>query len=124
MDNYLEIYRKLKIVKAGTKVFVVKNKKYLPSHELALSLKLKTNVFPANEINLSEALKFMKRDNFILHDAVMGWNIVTYKGINLGFVNNIGNRVNNYFPVEWRIRMDLPEAGKENLIDWNQRKFL
>jgi 16S rRNA C967 or C1407 C5-methylase (RsmB/RsmF family)/NOL1/NOP2/fmu family ribosome biogenesis protein len=124
MDNYLEIYRKLKIVKAGTKVFVVKNKKYLPSHELALSLKLKTNVFPANEINLSEALKFMRRDNFMLHDAVMGWNIVTYKGINLGFVNNIGNRVNNYFPVEWRIRMDLPEAGKENLIDWNQRKFL
>jgi hypothetical protein len=60
----------------------------------------------------------------MLHDAVMGWNIVTYKGINLGFVNNIGNRVNNYFPVEWRIRMDLPEAGKENLIDWNQRKFL
>jgi NOL1/NOP2/fmu family ribosome biogenesis protein len=119
MDNYLEIYRKLKIVKVGTKVFVVKNKNYLPSHELALSLKLKTNAFPANEIILSEALKFMSRDNFMLHDAVMGWNIVTYKGINLGFVNNIGNRVNNYFPVEWRIRMNKPESGSENIIKWN-----
>jgi hypothetical protein len=55
----------------------------------------------------------------MLHDAVMGWNIVTYKGINLGFVNNIGNRVNNYFPVEWRIRMNKPESGSENIIKWN-----
>jgi hypothetical protein len=39
-------------------------------------------------------------------------------GVNLGFVNNIGNRVNNYFPVEWRIRMDLPKAGNENIISW------
>jgi 16S rRNA C967 or C1407 C5-methylase (RsmB/RsmF family)/NOL1/NOP2/fmu family ribosome biogenesis protein len=119
MDNYLEIYRKLKILKAGTKVFVVKNKNYLPSHELALSLKLKANTFPGNEISLSEALTFMRRDSFMLHDAVKGWNILTYKGINLGFINNIGNRVNNYFPVEWRIRMNKPESGSENIIKWN-----
>jgi NOL1/NOP2/fmu family ribosome biogenesis protein len=119
MGNYLEIYSKLKIVKAGTKLFVVKNKNYLPSHELALSLKLKTNTFPGNEISLSKALSFMRRDSFMLHDAVKGWNILTYNGINLGFVNNIGNRVNNYFPVEWRIRMNKPESGSENIIKWN-----
>jgi hypothetical protein len=55
----------------------------------------------------------------MLHNAVKGWNILTYKGINLGFVNNIGNRVNNYFPVEWRIRMNKPETGSENIIKWN-----
>jgi NOL1/NOP2/fmu family ribosome biogenesis protein len=60
----------------------------------------------------------MRRDNLILNDAAKGWNILTYKGINLGFVNNIGTRVNNYFPVEWRIRMNLPEPGKENIITW------
>jgi len=119
MDNYLEIYSKLKIIKAGTKLFVVKNKNNLPSHELALSLKLKMNTFPGNEISLSEALTFMRRDSFMLQDAVKGWNILTYKGINLGFVNNIGNRVNNYFPVEWRIRMNKPESGSVNIIKWN-----
>ena len=68
----------------------------------------------------TEALAFMRRDNFKLQNAIKGWNIVTYKGIYLGFVNNIGNRVNNYFPVEWRIRMNLPESGKENIIIWDR----
>jgi 16S rRNA C967 or C1407 C5-methylase (RsmB/RsmF family)/NOL1/NOP2/fmu family ribosome biogenesis protein len=122
MDDYLQIYQNLKIVKAGTKVFIVKNKSYLPSHELALSLQLKTGAFPVNEINLSEALSFMRRDNFMLYNAANGWNTVTYKGIDLGFVNNIGNRVNNYFPVEWRIRMNLPEPGKENIIKWDSNE--
>jgi 16S rRNA C967 or C1407 C5-methylase (RsmB/RsmF family)/NOL1/NOP2/fmu family ribosome biogenesis protein len=120
MDDYLHLYRNLKIVKAGTKVFVVKNKSYLPSHELALSLQLKTDAFPRNEINLSEALSFMRRDNFILQNSIKGWNILTCNGISLGFVKNIDNRVNNYFPVEWRIRMNLPEPGKENIIIWNR----
>ena len=120
IDDYLHIYRNLKIIKGGTKVFVVKNGKYLPSHELALSLQFKTDAFPRKEINLSEALSFMRRDNFILHSVAKGWNIVAYKGINLGFVNNIGNRVNNYFPVEWRIRMDIPKPWNENVIGWDQ----
>jgi NOL1/NOP2/fmu family ribosome biogenesis protein len=120
MDDYLHLYRNLKIVKAGTKVFVIKNKSYLPSHELALSLQLKTDAFTRNEINLSGALSFMRRDNFILQNSIKGWNILTCNGISLGFVKNIGNRVNNYFPVEWRIRMNLPEPGKENIIIWDR----
>ena len=119
IDDYYNLYRNLKIVKAGTKVFVVKNKSYLPSHELALSNQLKPGVFPDTGIELSDALSYMRRDNFNLFNAPIGWNLVRYKGINLGFVNNLGNRVNNYFPVEWRIRMNLPDAGKENIIEWD-----
>ena len=119
MDDYLHLYQNLKILKAGTKIFVVKNDKYLPSHELALSLRLKLEAFPGNEINLPEALAYMRRDNFILQNAIKGWNIVTFKGVCLGFVNNIGNRVNNYFPVEWRIRMRIPDTGAENILKWN-----
>ena len=117
-DVYLHIYSNLKIIKAGTKVFAIKNKDYLASHDLALSIALKTDCFPSNEISLSDSLAFMRRDNLILNDAAKGWNILTYKGVNLGFVNNIGTRVNNYFPVKWRIRMNLPEPGKENIITW------
>jgi 16S rRNA C967 or C1407 C5-methylase (RsmB/RsmF family)/NOL1/NOP2/fmu family ribosome biogenesis protein len=118
MDEYLNLYRTLKIVKAGTKVFTVKNTSYLPSHELALSAGLKKDAFPFVELGLSSALKYMKRDTLMLNEIAKGWNIVTYKDVNIGFINNLGNRINNYFPVEWRIRMDLPESGKENLIEW------
>ncbi|MGA2407396.1 MAG: rRNA cytosine-C5-methyltransferase [Bacteroidales bacterium] len=119
MDDYIHLYQNLKVVKAGTKIFTVKKNDYLPSHELALSLKLKMDAFPGIEIDLPEALSYMRRGSIILHHA-KGWNIVTYKGISLGFVNNIANRVNNYFPVEWRIRMNLPEPGEENIIAWDQ----
>jgi NOL1/NOP2/fmu family ribosome biogenesis protein len=119
MNEYLHIFQNLKILKAGTKIFVVKNNDYLPSHELALSNQLKLGAFPENEINLHEALSYMRRDILVFHNMVNGWNIVTYKGVCLGFIKNIGNRVNNYFPVEWRIRMDLPETGNENIIKWD-----
>ena len=119
IDDYLHLFQNLKIVKAGTKIFVVKKNDYLPSHELALSHQLRKDAFPQEEINLTGAVSYLRRDNFTLHDASKGWNIVTYKDINLGFVNNIGNRVNNYFPVEWRIRMNKPEPGVENIIKWD-----
>lgn len=118
MDEYFNVFDNLKILNSGQKLFTIKNKSYIPSHELALSCYLKKDAFPDNEISLSESLAFLRRDNFTLKNAPAGWNIVTYQGVNLGFVNNIGNRVNNYFPVEWRIRMNLPEPGKENIINW------
>jgi len=118
MDNYVHLFQNLKIVKGGTKLFVIKQNDYLPSHELALSGQIQNDSYSQSETGLREALAYLRRDNFALPGSPKGWNIVTYKGISLGFANNIGNRVNNYYPVEWRIRMDLPEPGNENIINW------
>jgi NOL1/NOP2/fmu family ribosome biogenesis protein len=118
MADYLQIYSDLKIIKAGTTVCTVKNRNYLPSHELALSQQLKKDTFPNEEVDHSVAMAFMRRDNFAIESELKGWNILTYNGVSLGFVKNLGNRFNNYFPVEWRIRMNLPEPGHENIIEW------
>jgi 16S rRNA C967 or C1407 C5-methylase (RsmB/RsmF family)/NOL1/NOP2/fmu family ribosome biogenesis protein len=121
MSDYFYLFQNLKVVKAGTKLFVIKNNDLLPNHELALSQFIKNEAFPGKELKLTEAHAYLRRDNLILSDALPGWNLVTYKGINLGFIKNLGNRVNNYFPVEWRIRMNLPEAGKEDILEWDNR---
>jgi 16S rRNA C967 or C1407 C5-methylase (RsmB/RsmF family)/NOL1/NOP2/fmu family ribosome biogenesis protein len=118
MEDYLYLLLNLRIIKPGTKIFSVKNNGYLPSHELALSLNLRKDAFPKQNINLRESMAFLKRDNFVLNNSPKGWIILTYKGVNLGFVKNLGTRVNNYFPVEWRIRMNLPGRGAENIIKW------
>jgi 16S rRNA C967 or C1407 C5-methylase (RsmB/RsmF family)/NOL1/NOP2/fmu family ribosome biogenesis protein len=118
MDDYLPLYQNLKVVLPGTKLFTIKNNDYLPSHELALSVYLKSTAFPREDIDLMKALSFLKRDTLILHNALKGWNMVTYKNINLGFAKNLGNRLNNYFPLEWRIRMNIPAQGYENIISW------
>lgn len=120
MDEYLYLFHNLKIVKPGTKIFNLKKNDYLPAHELALSDHFKKDAFPSVEISLKEAIAYLRRDSFALPEAEMGWNIVRYEDVNLGFINNIGKRVNNYFPVEWRIRMNIPEPGNENLIGWEK----
>jgi 16S rRNA C967 or C1407 C5-methylase (RsmB/RsmF family)/NOL1/NOP2/fmu family ribosome biogenesis protein len=118
MDDYLFLFQNLKIIKGGTKIFVTKNTDNIPSHEVALSNYIKNDCFPKEEIDLSNAISYLRRDNFVLQSRHKGWNIATYQGINLGFVKNLGNRMNNYFPVEWRIRMTKPEPGNENLVEW------
>lgn len=118
MDEYLFLFQNLKIVKTGTKLFSVKKSDYLPDHELALSLLLKQEAFPDEEVDLKKAIAYLRRDNFVIDSSEKGWTRVTYKGINIGFLKNLGNRVNNYFPVEWRIRMNLPATGEENIISW------
>jgi NOL1/NOP2/fmu family ribosome biogenesis protein len=101
----------LKIINGGIKVFTAKKRNFLPSHEMALSVRLKKNQFHSVDLDLSDALSYLRRDNFMAGFSEKGWNLVTYKGVNLGFVNNIGSRLNNYYPVEWRIRMRKTENG-------------
>jgi NOL1/NOP2/fmu family ribosome biogenesis protein len=118
LEEYTYLYNNLSIVKGGTKLFVVKKNDYLPAHDLALSGHIAKDAFPVTELGLREAITYMRRDNLSIGSLPMGWMLLTYKGVNLGFVKNLGNRSNNYFPVEWRIRMDSSEAGIESIIKW------
>jgi 16S rRNA C967 or C1407 C5-methylase (RsmB/RsmF family)/NOL1/NOP2/fmu family ribosome biogenesis protein len=117
-DDYTNLFRNLKIVKAGTRLLSVKKTDYLPSHDLALSCRFKRDAFPQREIALNDAIAFLRRDNFIINDAPKGWNVLTYNEVSLGFINNIGNRFNNYFPVEWRIKLNASALSDFKIIRW------
>jgi 16S rRNA C967 or C1407 C5-methylase (RsmB/RsmF family)/NOL1/NOP2/fmu family ribosome biogenesis protein len=119
LDEYFHLFHNLKVVKPGTKLFTIKKSDFLPSHELALSDSIRDDAFPGVEVNLDQALAFLRRDNFILSGIKKGWYKVIYKKTNLGFIKNIGSRVNNYYPVELRIRMNLPLPGTENILKWD-----
>ncbi len=119
INDYLFLFSNLKIIKAGTKLFVQKKNSFLPSHELALSQHLKNSIFPVEEADLQDAISFLRRDNLTFINAQKGWNIITYRGNRIGLINNIGPRINNYYPLEWRIRMESSEAGSANIIKWN-----
>lgn len=118
IDTYSSLFKNLRVVKAGTKISVIKKNDAIPSHEIALSKRLKRNVFPLQEINIDEAISYLRRDNFNIKDIPKGWNIVTYNAVNLGFIKNIGNRINNYYPVEWRIRLGDLAIRPSNPISW------
>lgn len=118
LDEFMYLDKRLNVITGGTLLGLLKKDEYIPSSALALSQLLKEDAFPVFEIDYNEALRYLKRENLSPAGMNEGWNIVTHKGVNLGFVKNIGKRTNNYFPVEWRIRMNLPEPGSEKIIKW------
>ncbi len=78
---------------------------WIPSHEWALST-LPKNGFTTHELTLEEALDFLRKNEFELPGLPIGWALMTYQNLPLGWIKNLGNRINNYYPKEWRIRLN------------------
>ncbi len=96
---------KLRVMHAGVELGEQKGKDIIPSESLALSTSLNRDVFPVAELNLDDALTYLRREPITLPaDMPRGYVVVSYYGLPLGFVKNLGNRTNNLFPQEWRIR--------------------
>jgi 16S rRNA C967 or C1407 C5-methylase (RsmB/RsmF family)/NOL1/NOP2/fmu family ribosome biogenesis protein len=112
----------LRIVHAGIKVGEIKQGTAIPAHELLLSTIANFTHFPSVDLTLEQAISFLKRDNFTLDLNDPGWNLLTYRKHPIGWVKNIGNRFNNGYPKEWRIRMSTAEYTGERLAE-EARKF-
>lgn len=96
---------RLHLLTAGVPIGAYKGKDFIPNHALALSTSLKEGVFPSVELSWEDAIRFLRKETLLLPDSTeKGFILVTYKGKHLGFVKNLGNRANNLYPSEWRIR--------------------
>lgn len=100
------LQKQVRCLTAGIPLAELKGKKLVPLHGLALSTQLATDAFPRCEVALNVALAYLHREA-IQVDAPTGWTLVCYKGLPLGFVNNLGNRANNQYPQAWRIRRSI-----------------
>lgn len=92
----------LYIKKAGIELGTIKGKDVIPGHELALSL-LPKEWFQSISLTEEQALLYLRRKETGVDDASKGWNLVNYRGLPLGWVKVLPNRVNNYYPAGWRI---------------------
>lgn len=99
----------LRVISFGLPVAQFKKNDLLPEHTFALSIDRNPRVFESIELDLRDALLYLKKDEIRINSSGKGWVLVQYQGVPLGFVKNLGNRANNYFLKEWRIRMALPE---------------
>ena len=102
----------LRVISFGLPVAQFKKNDLLPEHTFALSIDRNPDIFESIELDLHDALFFQKKDEIRIDSKTKGWMLVTFQNVPLGFVKNLGTRVNNYFPKEWRIRMNLPELPK------------
>ena len=67
---------------------------------------LMNNGIQTVDASLEEALLYLKKKEIILENITKGWTVIAHKQLALGWVKVLHNRVNNYYPMEWRILKD------------------
>ena len=103
--DYQLLDRHLTLLQAGVTLATVKGRDYIPHPSLALSTALDPEKTPRFEADRATALAYLRRESIVLPpDQPRGYLIVAYRGFPLGWVKNLGNRANNLYPQEWRIR--------------------
>lgn len=103
----MEALKRLHPLRMGVNKGEMKGKDFVPSADWALSIAFDKEAYPSAEVDKQTALKFLHRDTIALPDAPLGYNVITYRGLPLGFVKNLGTRCNNLHPQSRRIRMDI-----------------
>ena len=111
-DTYDAAASTLKIMHAGVTLGTEKGRDIIPDQSLAMSRQLNIDAYPQVELSYAEAINFLRKGAVTLPEGTpRGFVVVTYLGYPLGMEKNIGNRANNLYPTEWRIKSThVPES--------------
>lgn len=98
-------------------------KKDIPNHSKALSIRLQRNEYPNVDIDYQQAISYLRKEAIVLpSETPRGIVLLTYQQAPIGFAKNIGNRANNLYPMEWRIKSThIPEH--ETILEFAQPHF-
>ncbi len=92
----------LYIKKAGVKLGTIIRNELIPDHELALS-SIANPHLPAIEVDAATALQYLRKQDIQIDTGIRGWALITHRKLPLGWMKILPNRINNYYPKEWRI---------------------
>jgi len=90
----------------GSQVGSLKRDDFVPEHGLAMTTGIELQ-YTSIDLERSQALLYLKREPFETRVTTLGWHLIRYQGINLGWVKVLPNRINNYLPKHLRIRMEI-----------------
>jgi len=113
LDDVNILVNTLHLTYAGIRVGEFVREKLLPDHALAMS-NFVSNDIERIELAYDGAIAYLRRAE--LKDIAVknkGWVLVCYQGHDLGWINVLPNRINNYYPKELRILKDFNQAERE-----------
>ncbi|MCU0376545.1 MAG: hypothetical protein MUF24_14655 [Chitinophagaceae bacterium] len=102
---FSRVQKLLYVKKAGFAIAQEAGKDFLPEHALAMSSRINTAAFLIKQVDEAQALQFLRKQELNVIFDTKGWYLIIYEGYPLGWLKYIGNRSNNYYPKEWRIKM-------------------
>lgn len=100
-DHIIQLSETLNILHAGIEAGDASR----PPHGLAMSASLKRGFIPEIELDRTDALQYLRRESIAIDPGYEGIQMMCYKGVPLGFGKAVRGRLNNLYPMEWRIRM-------------------
>lgn len=103
--NYL--HHHLHVRQMGIEGGKFKQQKFIPAHPLAVSNAIDRKL-PSFALSYEQAIAFLQKKDFALDDqGLRNWVLATYEGNVLGLMKMLGNRINNHYPAELRIRKEF-----------------
>lgn len=94
----------LTCISTGFGIGEIRGKNASPQHSLSMAKALRPDAFPRAELTREQALSYLRTEALTLDKFPLGPILLTYEGVAIGFAKNVGNRLNNLYPNEWRIR--------------------
>jgi 16S rRNA C967 or C1407 C5-methylase (RsmB/RsmF family)/NOL1/NOP2/fmu family ribosome biogenesis protein len=108
VDDILILDSRMRLIKKGIHLGTSKGKKWIPTHDFALSNIIKRSAFPIIEIGHEDALRYYKGMNLESENKLeQGWALIAHNDNILGWVKVLPNRINNHLPKGWEIRKPL-----------------
>ena len=107
LQDFLLLKSLLKCMHAGILLGEQKGRDFIPATCVALSKHLDRESVMVVELDYKTAIAFLSKEAIVLPETERGFLLMTYKNQPLGWVKNVGNRCNNLYPSEWRIRMKI-----------------
>ncbi|MEG2156762.1 MAG: rRNA cytosine-C5-methyltransferase [Bacteroidaceae bacterium] len=117
-ETVMRISATLRIITAGIPLAEEKGGCWTPQHGLSMSTCLQASAFQRVEVSRIEAIAYLRKEAICLPpETPRGFILITYKGTPLGFTKNIGNRANNLYPNEWRIRSGYTPSDTTEVLE-------
>lgn len=99
------IKKHTRIIAEGIPQTVTKGRDEIPASESVLAADYNPDSLPSVEVDEATALSYLRHEALHLDANIgKGFVVIKYKGYPLGLVKNIGNRANNLYPSQWRIK--------------------
>jgi len=98
------LMQELKVRYAGVELGTIAKNDLLPEHALALSNIANASIKKV-ELTKEQALDYLRKNELPIEHEHKGWALASYQQHPLGWMKLLGNRINNYYPKEWRILM-------------------
>jgi len=115
-ETVQRITGQMHMLSPGIPVAERKGHELKPHSALALSSVLDRSSFNMVELDLAQALDYLRGNSMAAREA-HGAALAMYKGIGLGWLHGAGNRWNNRWPTPWRIRSKEARAAH---VSWSR----